>query len=151
MSKTLEKSMEDMAWAIANKAHAGQVYVRRDCEWEYITHIKRVAHALKDAPIEFRITGILHDVVEDSDITSNEVGDIFGDVVGAAVYCLSRRDDEKYEDYILGCRSNTVAKAVKGVDIADHITHCVRPDAPHNWRSMLDRYSAALRLLYNLS
>ncbi len=151
MSKTLDKSMVDMAWAIANKAHAGQIYKRKDCEWEYITHVKRVVHALRDAPIEFRVAGILHDVVEDSDMTSGEVRDIFGEAVGAAVHFLSRLEDEIYKDYILRCKSNTIARAVKSVDLADHILHCVRPDAYADWRGMLDRYSYALRLLFNLS
>ena len=151
MSKTLDNSMIDMAWAIAHKAHAGQVYERGNCNWEYITHIKRVVHNLGDVPSAIKIIAILHDVVEDSDVTFREIGMTFGPIVCSAMVAITHTDDETYSEYIKRCSQNPIAKMVKAIDIADHILHCVRPDCTGDWKSMLDRYSFALRLLFNLS
>ena len=150
MSKTLDNSMIDMAWVIANKAHAGQGYERAKCTWEYITHIKRVVHNLGDVPIEVKIVGILHDVVEDSDMTGTEVTILFGYKVGQAVHQLSERENEPYNAYIERCATNPIAKMVKSVDIADHILHCVRPDRTHDWETLLQRYIKGMAVLHSI-
>jgi (p)ppGpp synthase/HD superfamily hydrolase len=150
MSNTLKGSMEDLAWAIARVAHQGQSYKRIGCDWEYMTHIKRVVHNLGQVTEMVKVVGILHDVVEDSDITIKEIHRIFGSGVSDAVYSISRQEDEQYGEYIVRCSQNRTAKLVKGVDMADHILHCVRPDAIENWKSLLDRYTEGLRILHSL-
>lgn len=152
ISSTLMNSYEAIAWAIAKEAHKGQVYKRSNMNWEYITHIKRVVHMLEDASWKVKIVAILHDVVEDSDILCWEIGDIFDEEIAIAVHAISRvKKTESYTHYITRCGKNRIARKVKSADLADHIVNCIRPDAPDNWKSMLDRYTEAMRILHRFS
>jgi (p)ppGpp synthase/HD superfamily hydrolase len=58
------------ARAIARKAHAGQ---KDKLGVDYMEHVDAVAGALIDFDLDIQIAGMLHDVVEDSDIT---IGDL---------------------------------------------------------------------------
>jgi len=75
-----------MAEEFATQAHKGQL--RRFGEGEaYIEHPKRVAKRVSDArlSVEAIQSALLHDVVEDCDVTSEQIYKKFGDVVGRYV------------------------------------------------------------------
>lgn len=82
----------------ARRAHAGQL--RRGSDGHpYIDHPVAVAEILTRHryPDEVLAAGLLHDVVEKSEIEISEVRDRFGDVVGDLVEALT--EDETIEDY----------------------------------------------------
>ena len=79
---------------------------------------------------EYLITAVLHDVVEDTDITHEDVKDQYGGVVSSAVRLLTRdKDLDTYEGFIdkivtwcrMGSESGRIALEVKKRDIRDNL------------------------------
>jgi (p)ppGpp synthase/HD superfamily hydrolase len=86
------------ALAKATAAHAGQIRSGSG-GLPYIEHPRMVAATLaaRDYPEETLAAALLHDVVEDSDTTVEELRADFGDTVADLVAALS--DDESIEEY----------------------------------------------------
>ena len=106
----------DDALAIALEAHRGQ----RDKVGEpYIRHVVRVAETVSD---EARTAALLHDVVEDGDVSPLALaGRGVPEATVASVEILTRRDGEPYEDYVARAGADDVARAVKLADVADNL------------------------------
>jgi guanosine-3',5'-bis(diphosphate) 3'-pyrophosphohydrolase len=89
MTRRLEEALR---WAA--ECHAGQV--RRDSETPYFVHAAAVALVLQRAGFEddVVIAGLLHDVVEDSSATVDEVAARFGSEVAETVrHCSEIKHD----------------------------------------------------------
>lgn len=68
------------------------------------------------------MTAVLHDVVEDSDLTIEDLrGKGFPDEVVEAVDHLSQRKRESYEKFIERCRQNPLARRIKILDLEDNL------------------------------
>lgn len=82
---------------IAKRAHAGQRYGTRP----YIEHPLHVARALERFGARAQAAGLLHDVIEDSDITAADLiaAGVDKGVVDAVV-ALTRQQGTAYADYI---------------------------------------------------
>jgi (p)ppGpp synthase/HD superfamily hydrolase len=126
-----------IAELIARRAHAGQY--RRDGKTPYITHPERVAAKCKNIP-EAEAVAWLHDVLEDTDITAEDLlqEDIPKEVV-TAVELLTKRG-ESYEDYLYQLRKNTLARIVKIQDMIDNLSDGPTP-------RQLRKYAAGLAIL----
>lgn len=108
MSKLLDKALK-----IASKAHANQYDKGGN---EYIFHPIYVA-SLVDTEFE-KATALLHDVVEDSEITPRDLMN-FGipeDVV-VAVGLLTKDNEQMYFDYLQKVKTNEIARKVKLADL----------------------------------
>lgn len=106
----------DSVLAYAALAHRGQ----KDKIGEpYIWHPIRVSLRL-NAPMEKAIA-LLHDVVEDCSVTSQELADRFGLDIAYAVDVLSRRRGVTSDSYYRRIRKNKLALPVKLADIADNL------------------------------
>ena len=72
------------AYDFASRAHAGQ---RRDSGDWYIFHPLEVALILAELEMDITtiVSGLLHDVIEDTDITLGEIKATFGDEIGLLV------------------------------------------------------------------
>lgn len=105
------------AEAIASIAHRGQV---DKLGQNYIEHPTRIAASLGD-PIE-KAGGWLHDVVEDSDVTLEDLANagIHPEVVDI-VALMTRRDDVPSDTYYARLAEHPHARAVKLADIADNL------------------------------
>jgi ppGpp synthetase/RelA/SpoT-type nucleotidyltranferase len=67
---------------------------------------------------EERVCGLLHDLMEDTDITAQDLLDAgYSASIVAALELLARREDEVYSDYIERLSHNTLARKVKMVDL----------------------------------
>lgn len=109
---TLEKAID-----IALRAHAGQREKNGD---PYILHPLRVMQGCETE--EERIAGVLHDVVEDTNVTFQMLEESgFGREVIRAVDCLTRRVNELYEDFIVHAAFNPMARTVKLRDVEDNL------------------------------
>ena len=109
--------MLERAIAIAAEAHAGQV---DKAGHPYILHPLRVMLSLKD-PDE-RIAGVLHDVVEDTDVTLDQLTrEGFSAEIVAAVEALTKRPGESRHDAALRAAANRIARRVKLADNADNM------------------------------
>ena len=85
---------------------------------EYISHPMEVAMRLKDAlyPIEYAITGVFHDLLEDTDATEQEIEAIGGKEVLEAVKLVTKEPGYDMKSYITRISANEMARIVKGAD-----------------------------------
>ncbi len=83
------------AYAYAEIAHAGKV---RQTGHEYITHPTATAYKLAQMklPITVLAAGLLHDVVEDTGVTIEQVQQEFGEEIGKLVSAVTKLKKVKY-------------------------------------------------------
>src|SRR5690349_2225683 len=108
----------DLAIRIAVKAHKNQTDKYGN---PYILHPLRVMGMGRTD--EERIVGVLHDVVEDTDWTFEELRkEGFSERIIKALECVTKRsDDEDYDDFVERTRSNPLAVRVKLNDLIDNM------------------------------
>jgi (p)ppGpp synthase/HD superfamily hydrolase len=108
---SIEKALQ-----IAVQAHEGQ----KDKDGQpYILHPLRVMNAMEDEPA--KIVAVLHDVIEDTSVTSEDLRrEGFDEVVLAALRCLTHRKNEPYAQYVVRCKGNVIARQVKLADLDDN-------------------------------
>lgn len=102
------------AIAFAAEKHANQ---KRKDGTPYIFHPLTVAELLKryGYDIDYQVAGILHDVLEDTDATDEEVR-AFGDDVYEAVKLVTRPKGADEAEYVKNILTNHMAAAVKNAD-----------------------------------
>jgi len=134
--------MLNKAIEIAAKAHAGQFDKGGN---PYILHPLRVLLNFCECENEAtKICAVLHDVVEDSDITLADLKvEGFSEEVITALDCLSRRENEKYEDFISRVLTNEMACKVKNGDLADNMDLTRIPNPTSEDVERIKRYSEA--------
>lgn len=96
----------------AAKKHEGQV---DKAGAPYINHPRAVAAKL-DSDVE-KAVALLHDTVEDTDATVEEIKEVFGEEIADAVEVLTHPKDEPYMDYIRRIWKNRLARDVKLADL----------------------------------
>ena len=146
MHRGYSKKTDDMlnkALEIARKAHAGQVDKGGDT---YIFHPVRVAlHCRTETE---KIVALLHDVVEDTDVTLDDLRkEGFDTEVLDALQCLTRIEGEDYMDFIQRVATNPLATQVKMHDLKDNMDVSRLGGKPH-WK--MDIYKKALAYLEGL-
>ena len=100
------------AMKIAYKAHDGQYDVSGV---PYILHPIEVASSMENE-IETCVA-LLHDVVEDTDVTFEQLSKDFPDEVLESLKLLTCPDNADYFEYIRGIKANPLAVKVKLADI----------------------------------
>ncbi len=106
------------AVAIAAIAHQDQ-YDKAHAP--YILHPIRLM--MRGQTIEEQIVGILHDVVEDSDWTLDQIAaEGFPPEIITALDCLTRRPEETYDQFLDRVLTNSLATHVKRYDLEDNMT-----------------------------
>ena len=109
---TLERAIE-----IAVAAHKGQL---DKAGKEYIEHPMRVMAAGSSA--DEKIVGVLHDVVEDSAWTFEQLAaEGFAPQIIEALRCLTKLEGESYDKFIARVKCNALATAVKLNDLTDNM------------------------------
>lgn len=134
------------AMQIAYKAHFEQLDVSGA---PYIFHPYHVAEQMND---ELTVcTALLHDVIEDTDITLEELEKNFPAEIIDVLKLLTHKKGEDYFEYIKRIKKNPAAKAVKLADIAHNCdfsrvnaNNSVSQDKLEHWRN---KYLAALKIL----
>lgn len=101
------------AFIIAYKAHRGQ---KDKAGKAYILHPVFVAMHTKG--IKRKTVALLHDVVEDTEITFDDLKRKgFDDEIVRAVQAITKIKGENYQDYLQRVKQNTIAKDVKLADL----------------------------------
>lgn len=139
-------SLFDTALEFAREKHKGQK--RLDGE-DYINHPYRVFEYVGDDDEELACVAILHDVLEDTDTTEQELLSIFPDEVVEAVKIVTRDEKDNYEYFIDSIRrsGNSNAIHVKIGDIKDNLSTIENiPDLDKRKR-LKERYEKALTVL----
>ncbi|MBE2269579.1 MAG: GTP pyrophosphokinase [Anaerolinea sp.] len=109
-------TIED-AILFAIEVHRGQVDKAGN---PYILHPLRVMGRMTDDAA--RIVAVLHDTIEDSDHTLDDLRALgYDETIVAAVDALSRREDETYEQFIQRIKPNPLARRVKLGDLLDNM------------------------------
>ncbi|MDS4746631.1 GTP pyrophosphokinase [Streptococcus pneumoniae] len=105
--------MIDIALAIAKKEHAGQV---DKAGVDYIQHPLYVASQVNTE--QEKAVALLHDVIEDSDITAADLfaSGLSNEVV-TAVQILTKKKGQSYQEYLGKVKSNNLARVVKLADL----------------------------------
>jgi (p)ppGpp synthase/HD superfamily hydrolase len=137
--------MLENALIMAAAAHTGQETADGR---PYILHPLHVAAQFDD--LTLKVVAILHDVVEDGDVDLGRIHHDFGASVAHAVDALSRRDEEKYFQFIDRLAKNHLARAVKIADIRHNmdLTRVPHLDRNDDWPlKRTARYHRALRTL----
>ncbi len=95
-----------------------------------------------------QIVGILHDVVEDSEVSFADLQAMgFSEEVIEALVRVTRREDETYEEFIIRGEQNPISKQVKLADLADNMDIKRLKTFTDKDKARLDRYHQAwLRL-----
>ncbi len=103
---------------IAVSAHEGQLDTHNGRP--YIEHPFRVMNA--GHTLQEKIVGILHDVVEDTDWTLQQLEqEGFTEEIVEAVDAMTRRDNESYDAYMNRVQGNKIAVRVKLNDLTDNM------------------------------
>lgn len=88
----------------------------------YIIHPLRILMKVQDRPGYVQIAAVLHDLVEDTDVTLTDLIMNFGAETAHLVDILSRREGETYGQFILRIVSNNPdAVDLKALDIGDNL------------------------------
>jgi len=133
----------EAAIAMAVDAHCGQTDKGGA---PYILHPLRVMMVMATA--DERIVAMLHDVVEDSDYTLEDIAYEFGPRVTAAVDAITKRHGESYNAYLDRVTADEVARRVKLADLKDNsdLSRLGR-DVTEADRKRLDKYLRARAIL----
>ncbi|MBU0279350.1 MULTISPECIES: GTP pyrophosphokinase [unclassified Gemella] len=100
------------AFFISLKAHRGQ---RDKAGRLYIFHIIYVMFNTKG--IKGKIVALLHDVVEDSEITIDFLKSYFDEEIVKAVDVITKKPNQSYFDYLKVVKNNKLARQVKISDL----------------------------------
>ena len=132
--------MLNKALNIAYKAHLGQL---DKAGAPYILHPMRVA--LHCQTENEKIAALLHDVIEDTPVTLEDLkNEGFSDEVLAALKCLTMMEGEDYKTFVQRVATNPLAIRVKIQDLKDNMDLSRLGGKPH-WK--MDTYKEALSYL----
>jgi len=110
---TSKQPMLELALSIATEAHKGQF---DKAGVDYVEHPIYVASQVDTE--EEKAVALLHDVIEDSPFTAEELllaG--LSETVVTAVQVLSKKKRQDYQTYLKTVKSNPLARAVKLADL----------------------------------
>lgn len=128
----------EAAISLAALYHAGQV---DKAGQPYILHPLRVMLKLDWASA--RIAAVLHDTVEDTNLSLDQIRGAFGETIAGAIDALTRREGEGYEDFIERCGANQIARAVKWADLCDNMDLSRLPEVTAADRERNEKYRKA--------
>jgi hypothetical protein len=133
----------ERALEIALRAHRGAV---DKAGAPYILHPLRVMFAV--AGEDERLAAILHDVVEDGDVTLDDLTRAgMPEAVVRAVDALTRRPDEDYAAFIDRVALDPVARAVKRADLDDNLDVTRLTEVGEKDRERINKYLRSRRRL----
>jgi len=135
---TLERAI-----ALAADAHQGQ---KDKAGQPYILHPLRIMLRLSGE--QERIAAVLHDVVEDTHWTLEQLRqEGFAEGVLEAVEALTRREGEDYFDFVRRAAENPIARVVKIADLEDNADPSRIADPSDRDLKRIARYHRAMAFL----
>ena len=110
---TSKQPMLELALSIATEAHKGQF---DKAGVDYVEHPIYVASQVDSE--EEKAVALLHDVIEDSSVTAEELLNAgLPETVVTAVQILSKKKGQDYQTYLKTVKSNPLARVVKLADL----------------------------------
>lgn len=137
--------LTNKAMCLAYQAHHGQL------DYNGVPYIFHPIHVAEQMEEEIPCcVALLHDVLEDTPVTPEELAREFPQPVVEAVCLLTRREGEDYLSYIRRIRQNPVAVRVKLADLAHNLdqTRCLGTDLPPaRLKAWKEKYTTAMAIL----
>ena len=138
--------LTERAMRLAYRAHNRQV------DKAGVPYIFHPIHLAEQMTTEACVcVALLHDVVEDSDVTIEDIAALFPAEVTEAVRLLTHEENVPYLDYVRALRANPLARTVKLADLAHNSDESRLRDAvAHEPASVAKRrakYDAARAIL----
>ena len=134
----LERAIE-----IAVTAHKGQ---KEKSGAPYILHPLRVMLSVESE--EERIVGVLHDVVEDTPWTFDQLRDEgFSEAILAALDTVTIRENEDYSTFISRSADNVIGRPVKIADLRDNMDLSRIPQPTEKDHKRMEKYTKAMAQL----
>ena len=132
-----------MAMRLCFQAHKNQT---DKSDIPYVFHPIHLAEQMEDE--DTTVVALLHDVVEDTDYTIDDLAAMgFHERVLDAIRLMTHDDDVPYMDYVAKIKENAIAKAVKLADLA-HNSDITRLDViDEKAKARVEKYARAIQLL----
>ena len=112
----------------------------------YFQHPMRVA--MRCATDEEKIVALLHDTIEDTDVTPEYLlGEGFPRYIVDAVLSVTKKDGESYEDFIARSKENSIGRKVKIHDLEDNLDVMRLDEVTPRMAARLTKYLKAIRTL----
>ena len=131
------------AYKIAVKAHKGQ---KDKAGADYILHPMTVASNVGDDESAI-IVALLHDVVEDTNVTLEDLQELLTSEELSALKLLTHNDAVPYLDYVRLIGENTLATKVKLADLQNNMDLSRLPVVTEKDLKRLEKYKKAFDLL----
>ena len=133
------------AMKIAYRAHHGQF------DKSGIPYIFHPIHLAEQMPDELTTcVALLHDIVEDTDLTLDDLKALFPEAVTDAVALMTHNPEVPYPEYVLAIKDNPIARVVKIADLT-HNSDATRLAGitvdREKHRARLAKYQQALEIL----
>ena len=136
MGGTLKDAMK-----VSKKSHKGKKDKIGKPQFDHPSRVMDSVDELNEKKV-----AIMHDVVEDTSTTLKDLRRYGFDVeIVEAVDAISRRDGERYFDYIGRVSNNELATKVKIADLLDNMHR--EHSSPEEKDGLMKRYRKALRIL----
>ena len=111
-------TLSTRAELFAKSVHANQV---DKAGKPYIRHLQAVVHNLIEPTEEMIAVAWLHDSVEDTESTFDDLTRYFGKTVSEAVDAVTKRKGESYPEYLNRVKANHIARLVKIADLSHNM------------------------------
>ena len=140
-------SLLSKAIIIATKAHGGAIDKGGN---PYILHPIAVAHRVEN--LEEKIVALLHDTIEDTDVTEEYLRELgFPELIISGVISVTRMKDETYMEFCIRSSLHPIGKKVKIADLLENmdkrrLKNPTKEDIEH-FESRCVRYQKALDML----
>lgn len=138
-----QQQLLEQAIHIALQAHLGEADKGGN---PYVLHPLRVMLAMETT--EEKIVAVLHDVIEDSSFTIEELKQRgFSKKVLDAVTLLTKKENQNYQDYISAIKKNPLVTKVKLSDLKDNMNTTRLKKVGVADKERLRKYKAAYKFL----
>ena len=131
-----------LASKIAYKAHEGQT---DKAGVPYIFHPIHIAEQMDNE--ESCVVALLHDVIEDSNITLEYLSKYFSEDIIEALRILNKEENDDYVEYIKRVKTNKLATKVKLKDLEHNMDLTRLDEINDDDRNRSKKYSDAIRYL----
>ena len=137
--------LTNKAMRLAYKAHHGQV------DYNGIPYIFHPIHLAEQMDDEYSCcVALLHDTIEDTELTIDELCKEFPCEVTDAIRLMTHDDDTDYFDYVKAIKGNPIARKVKLADLTHNSDQrrCVGCDIPAvRLQAWKEKYNKARQIL----
>lgn len=140
------ETLLEKAKRIAEIYHKGQV---DKAGKPYMNHLRAVSDGVRDLGETYAIIGLLHDTLEDTDMTIEKLRTLFGDTIADAVSLLTHDDKIPYLDYIRNLKKsgNPYAIEVKKSDLRNNMDLSRLNQVTEKDLKRLEKYKKAYAIL----